>query len=47
MSCTNNLKQIGLGMHNYHDVHKAFPAGFVADENGTPMPAPLATRAEF
>jgi len=26
-SCTNNLKQLALGMHNYHDVHKAFPWG--------------------
>ncbi len=33
--CKNNLKQIGLALHNYLDVHRRFPLSFSADGNGT------------
>ena len=32
-SCINNMKNLGLAAHNYHDSHLCFPSGWIADPN--------------
>ncbi|MFK7777796.1 MAG: DUF1559 domain-containing protein [Gimesia sp.] len=33
--CKNNLKQIGLAIHNYHETHRVFPPGYCGDPDNS------------
>jgi len=35
--CKNNLKQLGIAMHNYHDAHLLFPPGCIGDVGSDPL----------
>ena len=42
MACNNNLKQIGLAIHNYTQAQKVFPPGNVCTESPWSPPTPTA-----
>jgi len=37
-SCTNNMKQLGIALHNYHDIYNRFPISYYGDETNWATP---------
>jgi prepilin-type N-terminal cleavage/methylation domain-containing protein len=33
VQCRSNLKQLGLALHNYHELHRTFPPGVIARDD--------------
>ena len=40
IQCTNNLKQLGIALHNYHSSTNSFPVGFLFPKSTSGLPVP-------
>ncbi len=40
-TCKNNLKQLGIALHNYHETHRLFPPGMIYRHVGTGRRTPF------
>lgn len=45
VQCLNNLRQIGLALHNYETTHRVFPPSFIRQQDGFPPPPTPDTNA--
>ena len=37
MTCANNLRQLVVALHQYHEVYRCFPPAYIVDKDGKPM----------